>query len=323
MSRNAQLWAFICYLFKNTRPVLLQALGSAERQFVEALARARAVRLQVGVNTHTMCPYCRERSARLVRRERDAPQRFAAQCRCGVHDVDPQSLMRVALDPQWLAPQLARALDLPAEAQVLQELLPDVWQLGAAVYGIVIARSPDWLWRRPELLSSLRERTARVLRLIVPRPHWMPVMPPLPGAQWLPLQESFTFSDGRVRLIGAGGGARAVEADDGSPYHGPFSRDFRRVHLPEWLCGAISLSDGQGRIFRVLWECRGRPISGEELMRRAGLDSHKPGDLFKLKAHQRGRPEYEGALHAYRTLIQTHRREGTYWMPCALPPLSR
>lgn len=29
------------------------------------------------------------------------------------------------------------------------------------------------------------------------------------------------------------------------------------------------------------------------------------------------KPDYEGPLHAYRTLVRSTRRPGEYWMPCA------
>jgi hypothetical protein len=48
-------------------------------------------------------------------------------------------------------------------------------------------------------------------------------------------------------------------------------------------------------------------------MRRAGKSSGKPNDLFKVKQRYKGDPEYEGPLSAYRTLVKSNRREGTYW----------
>ena len=53
---------------------------------------------------------------------------------------------------------------------------------------------------------------------------------------------------------------------------------------------------------------------------RAGLDSDKLIDLFKVKARDKGKPEAEGPLAAYRTLVVTQRRQGLYSMPCAAEP---
>ena len=55
----------------------------------------------------------------------------------------------------------------------------------------------------------------------------------------------------------------------------------------------------------------------ERIMLKAGQDSQKPNDLFKVKKENKGKPEYEGPLHAYRTLVKSTRRPGEYWMPCA------
>ena len=52
-------------------------------------------------------------------------------------------------------------------------------------------------------------------------------------------------------------------------------------------------------------------------MQRAGLESDKPIDLFKVKSRDKGEPEAEGPLLAYRTLVTTQRRLGLYAMPCA------
>ena len=54
-------------------------------------------------------------------------------------------------------------------------------------------------------------------------------------------------------------------------------------------------------------------------MARAGQASDKPIDLFKVKTANKGKPEYDGPLHAYRALVKSNRRQGVYWMPCATP----
>ena len=58
-------------------------------------------------------------------------------------------------------------------------------------------------------------------------------------------------------------------------------------------------------------------MTAERIMDRAGLDSDKLIDLFKVKARDKGKPEAEGPLAAYRTLVVTQRRQGLYSMPCA------
>ena len=52
-------------------------------------------------------------------------------------------------------------------------------------------------------------------------------------------------------------------------------------------------------------------------MQRAGLESGKPNDLFKVNQRYKGNPGYEGPLFAYRALVRARKREGLYAMPCA------
>jgi hypothetical protein len=53
-------------------------------------------------------------------------------------------------------------------------------------------------------------------------------------------------------------------------------------------------------------------------MNKAGSDSAKPIDVFKIKTGNKGDPKYEGPLHAYKELVIVQRRAGTYSMPCAI-----
>jgi len=98
----------------------------------------------------------------------------------------------------------------------------------------------------------------------------------------------------------------------GVAFHGPFSEDFAWVHLEDWLHGPIRLTDAQTRVFKALWEHRGRAQSSEFIMRAAGLDSEKPMDVFKVKAANRGDSVYEGPLQAYEQLVRRQRRLGLY-----------
>ncbi len=86
-----------------------------------------------------------------------------------------------------------------------------------------------------------------------------------------------------------------------------------------WTHGPIRCTDGQAAVFRALWSFKGAEVDGERIMTRAGQTSDKPIDLFKVKTANKGKPEYEGPLHAYRALVKSNRRQGVYWMPCAAP----
>jgi hypothetical protein len=44
--------------------------------------------------------------------------------------------------------------------------------------------------------------------------------------------------------------------------------------------------------------------------------------VFKVKSRDKGKPEAEAPLAAYRSLVVTQRRPGLYSMPCAAAPIS-
>ena len=125
------------------------------------------------------------------------------------------------------------------------------------------------------------------------------------------------FYGGRISLIGGSSGLNAEEpspSNASAPVCGPFSADFHWVTLPDCEHSPIRCTDGQAAIFQALWSFRGVPVDGDRVMRRAGLSSGKPNDLVKVKARYKGDPEYEGPLFAYRALVKSNRREGTYWI---------
>lgn len=49
----------------------------------------------------------------------------------------------------------------------------------------------------------------------------------------------------------------------------------------------------------------------------AGFNSDKPIDIFKVKKENKGDARYEGPHRAYKALVKTNQRAGTYEMPCA------
>jgi hypothetical protein len=87
------------------------------------------------------------------------------------------------------------------------------------------------------------------------------------------------------------------------------------VLLPEF--GHIALTDAQASVFGSLWSFGGEPTRGERIMTKAGLESDKPIDVFKVKSRDKGKPGADRPLLAYRALVVTQRRQGLYAMPCA------
>lgn len=70
-------------------------------------------------------------------------------------------------------------------------------------------------------------------------------------------------------------------------------------------------------MFKALWAFKGVEVDSEQVMKRAGLDSDKPIDLFKIKAKDKNKPGPAARLAAYHALVITRQREGLYAMPCA------
>jgi hypothetical protein len=52
-------------------------------------------------------------------------------------------------------------------------------------------------------------------------------------------------------------------------------------------------------------------------MERAGLQSDKPIDVFKVKSRDKGKAGADLPLMAYKKLVVTQQRQGLYALPCA------
>jgi hypothetical protein len=227
------------------------------------------------------------------------------------------------LDEHWLRSRLRLALDIESRDGVT-EIVDGVWRLGdARREPVLLARSLSRLWSEPAIFDRIRVAGAGI-RVIAPHSPATRSTPFPSGTEWLPLEERFMFYGGRISLIAGSSGLNAEEpspSNASAPVYGPFSADFHWVTLPDWEHGPIRCTDGQAAIFRALWSFRGVPVDGDRVMRRAGLSSGKPNDLFKVKQRYKGDPEYEGPLYAYRILVKSNRREGTYWLAAKATPM--
>ena len=124
------------------------------------------------------------------------------------------------------------------------------------------------------------------------------------------LEERFAFYGGGITFIAASSPVTPAVADPATPVNGPFSADFR------WAT-PIQFTDGQSKVFGALWSFKGEAMTADRIMQRAGLDSAKPSDLFKIKAKDKGKPEPAAQHAAYGALVVTQQRAGMYAMPCA------
>jgi hypothetical protein len=67
------------------------------------------------------------------------------------------------------------------------------------------------------------------------------------------------------------------------------------VTLDDWPHGPIRCTDGQAAVFKALWSFKGVKVDAERVMLKAGQDSQKPNDLFKVKKENKGKPGVRGA----------------------------
>ncbi|WP_297834586.1 hypothetical protein [Thermomonas sp.] len=307
-------WALVCRLFAGGTPILRAALSPRESAALPALGQA--VKPTTLDQRFVLCPYCHQHRAQVWGGGRRG---CSCQCpECGPVAVAADDMAALALDEDWLRRKLRLALSIESRDGI-DALGDGVWRLGdSRCSPVLLARDLIRLWREPALLERVRV-TGGAIRVITPKPRETRGAPFGPGVEWLALEDRFAFYGGGISFIGATGEPPAAQASDPTtPVHGPFSADFRWVTLPEvWPHGAIRLTKAQAAVFDALWSFKGEPRTAEQIMRRAGLDSDKPIEVFKVKPRDKGKPEAEGPLFAYRELVVTQKRAGLYSMPCA------
>lgn len=306
-------WRFLCRLFAVGTPVLRATLSPREVALLPHLGRA--VQVAVTDQSCVLCPHCALHRAPVF-----GDGRGGRLCRCpdcGPLPVSPQDGEALRLNEDWLRQKLRLALSIESRDGI-DDLGDGVWRLGDSRRSpVLLARDIVRLWREPALLERVRVAGGDV-RVITPKPRETRGAPFGPDVQWWALEERFTLYGGGIAFIGLPGKPPAPQPlDPAAPVHGPFSADFRWVTLTDWPHGPIRLTDAQAAVFKALWSFKGEPRTAEQVMRRAGLDSAKPIDVFKVKARDKGKAEAEGALFAYRALVVTQPRLGLYAMPCA------
>ncbi len=309
-------WALVCRLFVVGTPVLCQSLSPREISVLPALGRA--VRSAALDQRFALCPYCQQHRAQVWG---DGRGGRTCQCpECGPVSVAADDVAALALDEDWLRQKLRLALEIESRDGV-DDLGGGVWRLGDSRRSpVLLARDIVRLWREPALLDRVRVAGGDI-RVITPKPRETRGAPFGAGMEWLALEDRFAFYGGGISFIGAPGRQGPAQAvDPAMPVHGPFSADFKWVTLPGWPGGPIRCTDGQAALFKSLWSFKGEPVTAERVMQRADLDSDKPIDVFKVKARDKGKPEAEGPLAAYRALVVTQKRQGLYSMPEAITP---
>ncbi|MCH2221857.1 MAG: hypothetical protein MK097_16260 [Dechloromonas sp.] len=307
-------WALVCRLFAGGTPVLHASLSPRELGTLPALGRA--VRPAALDQRFLLCPYCQQHRAQVWGDGRGGRTCHCPEC--GPVSVAADDGAALALDEDWLRRKLRLALSIESRDGI-DALGDGVWRLGdSRCSPVLLARDLIRLWREPALLERVRVAGGPI-RVITPKPRETRGAPFGPGVEWLALEDRFAFYGDGISFIAPTGEPPAAQASDPrTPVKGPFSADFRWVTLPDWPHGPIRLTEAQAAVFEALWSFKGEPRTAEQVMRRAGLDSAKPIDVFKVKTRDKGKPEAEGPLVAYRALVQVVQgRPGLYSMPCA------
>ena len=316
-TNNANTWALACRLFGNEGPVLESTLSDVESSTLASLGEVRAVKPNKLDLRYVLCPYCQSHRGQVVQ----TTNGLACQCPdCGPVQVDAVDRQAWTLDPEWLIRKLRAAMDIPAQ-QAVVPMTGRMWQIGAHQRRpVLLARSLDLVLLRPSLQG--RARGKNIPWLITPKPLRDIEDDPLAGAAtWLPLEERFKLYGGAISFTAPGEVLNDTTEDDTQAVNGPFSADFRWVHLAgEDL--PIVLSPAQTAVFAALWQFGGAPQEANIVMSRAGLNSDKPSEIFKVKTENKGNPKYEGPHRAYGVLVKTTKNPGTYALPCAAQPRS-
>ena len=304
---NADAWALACSLFGRADPVLEATLSEPERAALTLLTDLKAINPAKVDARYVLCPYCQLHRGMVIQ----TTAGLACNCPdCGEIPVGSLVTRAWTLDAEWMIRRLRIALDIPSQ-QAAVAIVDSIWRIGIHQrHTVIMGRSLDQVLRHPDLLARASARSANPTWLITPKPLRGIDHEP-GGAVWLPLEERFSLYGGSVHFIEPGAALLGVE-DDGVAVNGPFSEDFRTVHLHDWKQGSISLSDAQAAVFKALWHFKGEPQTAERIMAKANLGSTKPIDVFKVKTKNKGDPQYEGPMHAYKQLINTVQRAGTY-----------
>ena len=304
-------WSLVCRLFIEGTHVHRWALSPHELAACTLLGSA--IKAAPVNQQYVLCPHCNLHRGQVVG---DGKGGRLCHCpECGTVQIEPQDMAAVMLSEDWLRQKLRLALEINSRDGI-DQVGPGIWRLGDARQGpVILARSLATLVRAPAILDGFRVKGAS-LRVITPKPMDQTAHPFAADIEWLPLQERFAFyGDGISFIAPQGHRSEETPREPSKPVYGPFADDFRTVLLPEH--GHINLTEAQASVFQSLWSFKGEPMRAERIMAKAGLESEKPIDVFKVKARDKGKPGADRPLMAYRELVDTKKRQGLYSMPCS------
>lgn len=313
MSNNAMAWELVTKLFGQHEPTLTVALSDLEQTVLTTLSESGLTKKGQANSQYVLCQYCQLLRGQVIRRGGC----LYCHCQdCGEVPLDPATLGTWQIDADKLIRQFRLALEIPPQ-QPQSVIVDGIWSIGKHnKTPVILARSMGAVLRH----QSDIKRAFRHGLVITPKPFRTGVGSLDDKMEWLPMEERFHFYGGQIRFLDSEASPSNDADDAASPVYGPFSENFRWVHLDRWPHGPIALSEAQAAVFQALWHFKGVPQQSEQIMNKAGRDSTKPIDVFKVKSANKGDPNYEGPLHAYKELVSSERRAGTYTMACAIAP---
>ena len=317
LSPRALAWHLVCRLYAVGCPVKEASLSRNERIGLKRLQQDKVVELAPVRLDVVMCPYCQQEDGPVTL----VDGKMVCHCiECGPVELDDEDKQAWQLKPDWLTRKIRAALNLDGSQQA--ELGKGIVRLGLFDrHPVVIAPKLITLQTCPDLIERARVGRCAEPWFFTPRPLKNVDSQVLGrAAYWWSFEERFALFGGGLSFIPPGAVIEELGSEPPGPTHGPFSADFRWVFLDDAPGDPVLLSDAQAAIFKALWHFRGKPETAEVIMTKAGLDSLKPVDIFKVKTSNKGDPRYERPKLAYDTLVRTRRREGLYWMPCAVVP---
>ena len=317
LSPRMLAWHLVSRLYAVGCPVKEASLSRNERVGLKRLQQDKAVELAPVRLDIVFCPYCQQLDGPVTLEV----GKMVCHCPdCGLVELGEEDKQAWQLKPDWLGRKIRAALNFDGSQQA--NLGKNIVRLGVFErHPVVIAPKLITLQTCPDLIDRARVGRGAEPWFFTPRPL-KNVDSQVLGrtAYWWSLEERFALFGGGLSFIPPGAEIAELGTEPPGPTHGPFSVDFRWVFLEDAPNDPVLLSDAQAAIFKALWHFQGKPETGEAIMIKAQSNSDRPGDLFKIKAQNKGDPRYERQKLAFDTLVMRKKdRESSYSMPCAAP----
>lgn len=302
------LWTWVCARLDDGHLINLNIIPFNVRRSLVAYPDLLAQKKRF---TEVLCPRCFEMFGKIIAKD-DA---YACECLdCGHVRLEFDECFAWGINVPFIVKSVQLAMRIQPLSRQLQSM-DDVYDLG--VYNnrqLFFSRSyKRAILSMHGIASSLVGQ--HLIGIVPRRPDLLNVLPTGIDVDWYALNRDFRLGRHGIEFIKSI--TTPVLANSQPPAFVPdpkvtFTNNYRLVHIPDWKHGPILLTPGQASIFRVLVEHQPRWINARDLMTLAGLESDKPGDLFKIKSNRQENHKKAGALFAFKQLVEIKSREGLY-----------